>query len=230
MVIASARSRNSARGARLWCTALKPVKRKTGSKDIRWNVEELRSTIPVRAANSQIIRPSNTKYTVSGRRSENAWYSHTSRAFHAHLVADTYNAHLAEIEAEIAETYRDTPLTHVVPALMFTGIKYGVQFELITPSRPSSLSAGKRAGLEWWNRGSKVAFKQRWLKPRVSDLIEVYRDSEDGGKQTRVVEGVFHLGEEYAVFLSVRLRKSESGRWEPGYCIARYGTQAGEPA
>ena len=71
-----------------------------------------------------------------------------------------------------------------------------------------------------------MAFEQRWLKPRVSDLIKGYRDSMGGAKNTRVVEGSFQLGEDYVVFLSVDLRISKAGVWEPGYCIARYGTQA----
>lgn len=164
---------------------------------------------------------------VLGRRSENAWYSHNSRAFHAQLIADTYNAHLADIERKVAETYPDVPICHVIPTLIFIDIPYKAQLELIMPaSRPPSLGVGKRVGLEWWNRGSNVAFNQRWLKPRVSELIEGYRDSRDGAKKTRIVEGTFRLGEDYAIFLSVRLRISESGRWEPGYCVARYGTQA----
>lgn len=107
---------------------------------------------------------------------------------------------------------------------MLVGINHVVELQRITPSAFSMLLAAGGSGPEWWSRGRAV-FTQRWMKARMSQLMEGYRESRDGGKETRVVDGVFRLGEDYAIFLTVRLRRAASGKWVPAYCVARYATQ-----
>ena len=78
----------------------------------------------------------------------------------------------------------------------------------------------------WWERGDKTTFDQGWLWPRASRLIEGYRDGAVGSTEVRVVEGAFPMGNDYVVFLTVRLEKARSGKWEPAYCVPRYGTHS----
>jgi hypothetical protein len=107
---------------------------------------------------------------------------------------------------------------------MLVGINHVVELQRITPSAFSMFLAAGDSGPEWWSRGRAV-FTQRWMKARMSQLMEGYRESRDGGKETRVVDGVFRLGEDYAIFLTVRLRRAASGKRVPAYSVARYATQ-----
>ncbi|KAJ3538004.1 hypothetical protein NMY22_g5358 [Coprinellus aureogranulatus] len=160
------------------------------------------------------------------RRSNGVWYSHMSRAFHSHFVATMYNIHYPQMQRECAEYYPTIPFHQIIPVLQSTSIRFGINLEPVVPIPRSNPHYEKKdIKTAWWERGDKTQFKQHWLKPRVSQVIEGYRDGKIGKTDVRVAEGAFPLGNDFVVFLTVKLEKAASGRWEPTYCVPRYATK-----
>lgn len=149
-------------------------------------------------------------------------YPHRSRAFHAMLLAMLYNTSRHIVERDAADLYPNVPLNHILPVFAPMAVrKHRTELKLLVRQDEPAIFSGEQRE-EWWERHEDVKLMQRWLMPRMSQLVEGYRNA-NGMGSVRLVEGMFYLGSRCLIYLTVRLDLSELGVYEPGYCVARFG-------
>ncbi|KAJ3524574.1 hypothetical protein NMY22_g10936 [Coprinellus aureogranulatus] len=149
-------------------------------------------------------------------------YSHRSRAFHAQLIAHLLNQ---DPNRKARERNPSIPFNHLLPIYQLNSRNSGMSsMKGLTPQMYAM--AGQEldyAHDAWWNAPPRMEFKQEWLRPRLSELVERYRDGNMGG-HVRVVEGVFQLAHiKSAISLTIKLERSAAEVYKPVYCVSRYG-------
>ena len=153
------------------------------------------------------------------------YYTHRSRAFHAQLIAHIYNN---DSQRKVFEGDPSLVINHIVPVYQSSSRGSGMaSMKFLSHELSSMVGRGaESAGEAWWDGPPKRQFNQTWLRPRVSQLVEGYRD-EKFSNDVRVAEGIFQSGHMRCfAYLTVKLCRSTSGKYEAVYCVSRYSDKA----
>lgn len=70
--------------------------------------------------------------------------------------------------------------------------------------------------------GNPLTLTQTWLQPRLLELFNGYVDSSQDDDNIRVVQGLFPWNGSTVVFVTVRLVKTDSGKFKADYSVCRY--------
>ncbi|KAF6754366.1 hypothetical protein DFP72DRAFT_898857 [Ephemerocybe angulata] len=159
----------------------------------------------------------------SRRKSSHALYSHSSRAFHVAFLEDVYNAQASRLPQSYQKDCPGLGFHQVIPVVNCQSAILSITFEPLVASGGSDGSDPDTDARTCWNR-RQVHFAQTYLEPRYLALVEDCRYKRKGTRSTRLVEGVFPLGDNSIIFLTVGLERVNQ-KWEGVYSIARYGLQ-----
>ncbi|KAJ3530969.1 hypothetical protein NMY22_g8347 [Coprinellus aureogranulatus] len=161
------------------------------------------------------------------RRSVGTWYSHATRTFHTKMVASYYDQNRVQLQAERKRDYPNLPANHALHSFRFTPKRMERRSRPLVPTPANRLSEKIDRDTAWWDatedKRHPLTLAQDWLRPRLSHLVEGFRDGDAEDESVRVVEGSFLWGETDVVFLTIMLRKDSEGHFRTKYCISRYG-------
>ncbi|KAF6757054.1 hypothetical protein DFP72DRAFT_891652 [Ephemerocybe angulata] len=155
----------------------------------------------------------------SRRKSSHTLYSHASRSFHVAFLECLYNE-----QALLQDYHGECPgleFHQVLPVLNRQSAALSITFEPLVASKLSDGTNSEEDTRLSWNR-KQVQFTQSYLEPRFVGMVDNCRYRKKDISYTRLVEGVFPLGDRLAVFLTVELERVDQ-KWEAVHSIARYG-------
>lgn len=112
----------------------------------------------------------------------------------------------------------------LLPMFHLTTLDFGqspVVKPLVSLPNGDEFFTGENEGEEWWLEGPGLVLGQTWLRPRMSELVKTYRDAKIPNEDIRLAQGVFRLGSNYLVYLTVRLERLGEEMFTPTYCVAK---------
>lgn len=143
-----------------------------------------------------------------------------------------YNAHWSELRKAAKQMYPTLALNQwfIIIRTLEMQFNTGLEPLALLPRQSPHYTAAHGHKEVWWERAKKDIFDQTYLKPRVQEIVGAYKDGKlkanlglKGMSEVAVAEGVFQMGADYSVYLTVPLRRANpNAKWEAAYSVARY--------
>ncbi|TEB27499.1 hypothetical protein FA13DRAFT_873260 [Coprinellus micaceus] len=162
-------------------------------------------------------------------------YTHAMRRFHVYFIQWVYNAEWQDVRNTFASSWPTLGLNEWFVLIQTNHIQikiHPMHLSLLPEDSPDYRPEHGREEV-WWERDFVDPFKQQYLKPRVKEIVWglkcrtlretlLAREGYEEG-EIAVAEGVFHMGPDVHVFLTVPLTRASAGaKWEARHGVARH--------
>ncbi|KAJ3531240.1 hypothetical protein NMY22_g8239 [Coprinellus aureogranulatus] len=152
------------------------------------------------------------------RRRSGNWYSHATRSYYAKVVAYWYRNALSTLHDGAKQQYPTMAFREMLPILEFSPGGVNAVFTPLTPVNGPTTTGRTAPFLEEVGHN----LQQKWLEPRLSQMVQRYlAEASDDGRM-RLVESTFQWRERTTMSVLIMLEKSRHGEYTSRYCIPIY--------